>query len=205
MVLFYRILFFITGITVLGLGISLSIKSGLGSGAWDALNVGLANTIGLTPGTWVVIVGILLIIINSFLLKKRPEITAIITLFLIGAVIDFWLMKALLNLAPQTWTDKILVLLAGILTMGIGLSIYIPAKFPLSPIDNLMIALRERLGVSLMTAKTIGEIIAFSAAWLLNGPIGIGTVIVTFSIGPLIQVFFPYTEKLLKSLTGHTW
>jgi uncharacterized protein len=51
-----------------------------------------------------------------------------------------------------------------------------------------------------MMAKTIGEIIALIPAILLQGPIGIGTIIITFTIGPFVQLCFPYFEKLLKHL-----
>lgn len=203
MALFYRILFFLVGQFILSLGITLTIKSNLGSGAWDALNVGLSETIGLTPGTWVVLVGIILIITNALMVKRRPDIGAIITLFLTGVFIDFWLLQVFDQLSLSDFLHKLLVFAGGLLTISIGLAIYIQAKFSLSPIDNLMMALRERFGFNLMVAKTAGEILALILAFIFNGPIGIGTLIVTFAIGPLIQVFFPYFERLLKRLNAN--
>ncbi|WP_071458566.1 YczE/YyaS/YitT family protein [Bacillus massilinigeriensis] len=202
MQLFYRTAFFVAGLALLALGISLSIISELGSGAWDALNVGLSKTVGFTTGNWVIMVGVILIAVNSFLLKRRPEVLAIITLFLIGFLIDFWMMKVLDGIDPSTFGERIGIFAVSLLIMGAGLAIYITAKFPLSPIDNLMIALKERLGVSLGVAKTIGEATAFVGALLLGGPIGLGTIIVTFGIGPLISLFIPYTERLLAALSA---
>ncbi len=200
MKLLYRILFFLIGLLFLSFGISLSIVSGLGSGAWDALNVGLSESIGFTPGTWVVIVGIFLIILNAFLLKARPDIGAIVTLFLTGIFIDFWLLQIFDELILNDFINKILVLLSGLLSMGIGISVYIQAKLPLSPIDNLMMAIRKRFGFSFMMAKTIGEISALVLAFIFNGPIGVGTLLVTFAVGPLIQVFSPRFQALFKRL-----
>ncbi|MBY0098307.1 YczE/YyaS/YitT family protein [Mesobacillus maritimus] len=199
---FYRILFFLIGLLALSLGISLAIVSGLGSGAWDALNVGLADTIGFTPGTWVILVGIFLIILNAFLLQTRPDIGAVITLFITGVFIDFWLLQIFNDLVLNEFLSKILYLLAGLLSMGIGISIYMQAKFSLSPIDNLMLALRKRFGFSFMVAKTVGEIIALILAFLFGGPIGIGTILVTFAVGPLIQLFSPHFDKLFKRFTA---
>jgi len=200
MKLLYRILFFLIGLLFLSLGISLSIVSGLGSGAWDALNVGLSESIGFTPGTWVVLVGIFLIILNAFLLEARPDIGAIITLFLTGIFIDFWLLQIFDELVLKGIMSKMLVFLGGLLSMGIGISIYIQAKLPLSPIDNLMMAIRKRFGFSFMIAKTIGEITALVLAFFFNGPIGIGTLLVTFAVGPLIQFFSPRFKALFNRL-----
>lgn len=200
MKLLYRILFFLIGLLFLSFGISLSIVSGLGSGAWDALNVGLSESIGFTPGTWVVIVGIFLIILNAFLLKARPDIGAIVTLFLTGIFIDFWLLQIFDELILNDFINKILLLLSGLLSMGIGISVYIQAKLPLSPIDNLMMAIRKRFGFSFMMAKTIGEISALVLAFIFNGPIGVGTLLVTFAVGPLIQIFSPRFQALFNRL-----
>ncbi|MCM3585542.1 membrane protein [Mesobacillus maritimus] len=200
----YRILFFLVGLFLLSTGISLSIISGLGSGAWDALNVGLSETIGLTTGTWLVIIGVLLIILNAFLLKNRPDIGAIVTLFITGVFVDFWLLQVFDGVVLTQFITQLTVFLSGLLVMSLGISMYIQAKLPLSPIDNLMMALHKRFGFSLMVAKTIGEITALTLAFFFNGPIGIGTVLVTFAVGPLIQVFSPHFQSFFYRLTATT-
>ena len=200
MAFFYRVLFFIMGLSILSFGVSLTIKAGLGTGAWDALNVGLSETVGLTPGSWVVIVGIILIFVNAALVKRKPDLAAVITLLITGILIDFWILRVFDELVVTGYVKQFAMFLLGMVTLSLGLAIYLQAKLPLIPIDNFMMALRERFGLNLMVAKTLGEVIALSAAFIFNGPIGIGTLIVTFAIGPLIQFFFPFFEKLLNKL-----
>lgn len=200
MAIFYRVLFFIIGLTVLSFGISMTIKAGLGTGAWDALNVGLSETVGLTPGSWVVIVGVILIFVNAALVKRRPDFAAVITLLITGVLIDFWILRVFDELVVTGYVKQSVIFLLGMVTLSLGLAIYLQAKLPLIPIDNFMMALRERFGLNLMVAKTLGEVIALSAAFIFKGPIGIGTLVVTFAIGPLIQFFFPFFEKLLNKL-----
>ncbi|WP_223702593.1 YczE/YyaS/YitT family protein [Sutcliffiella deserti] len=195
-----RILFYLLGLFILSLGVSLTIKSNLGAGAWDALNVGLSQTIGLTVGSWVFIVGIILIAFNAVLGKRKPDYLAVITIFLVGTFIDFWLIFVMNAWVPVDLGIRFVTLLIGIMTLSLGISTYLPSKLPLVPIDNLMVAIQERFKVSLMTAKTIGEITALIFAFIFKGPIGIGTLIITFGIGPLIQVFYPKVEKFYKRL-----
>ncbi len=202
--LIIRILFYIIGLLVTSLGVSLTIKADLGAGAWDALNVGLSTTVGFTVGTWVIIVGIILIVVNALLMKVRPDYLAVIPIFLMGPFIDFWLLIAFPNWEPQGFVYQLLILSLGLLGLSMGISIYLQAKFPLIPIDNFMVAIKSQLPINLGLAKTIGEITALLFAFLFKGPIGLGTIIVTFLIGPFIQVFFPRFEALMKRLSKKT-
>ncbi|MBB6452727.1 hypothetical protein HNQ94_001173 [Salirhabdus euzebyi] len=187
---------YVIGLIILSFGITLTIKAGLGTGAWDALNVGLSK-IKFTVGTWVILVGIILIIVNAILMKKRPDLYAIITIFIVGFCIDFWLYLLNPN-APELLWVKVLLFVCGASLLAFGVSVYLQAKFAPVPIDNLMIAIHTRFGFGLSTSKTIAEVVALTFAFLFRGPIGIGTIIVTFSIGPLIHVFYPRIEKVLK-------
>ncbi|WP_044894959.1 YczE/YyaS/YitT family protein [Bacillus alveayuensis] len=197
----YRFLFYIVGLFIISFGVVLTIKADLGAGAWDALNVGLAETVGFTVGTWVIIVGAVLIVINAILLKKFPEIFAIVTIIIIGIFVDFWLEFILQNWELSSLLLRFLLLILGLIIISIGVSIYLQAKFPLIPIDQFMMVLKEKLNVTLMTAKTIGEVLALILALLFHGPIGIGTIIITLFIGPFIQFFFPKFERLFKQIS----
>lgn len=197
-----RIIFFCVGLFVLALGISLMIIADIGAGAWDALNVGLSESIGLTVGNWVIIVGICVMLLNAFLLKERPAYLSIGTIILIGFFIDFWLLVALVGLDFDSFAVKVLVFLGGIVAASLGIAIYLQAKFPLSPLDNLMLAISKRFKLRFGISKTIGEATGLVLALLFGGPIGIGTLVVTFCIGPIIQFFYPHCERLMEKGLG---
>lgn len=188
---------FVLGLFILSLGISFTIISRLGAGAWDALSVGLSLLSGFTVGTWVILIGVILIFVNAILLKTRPEFIALITVLILGYFIDFWLLFIFPNFVPGTIALRIVLLLSGVFLMGFGIAAYLQGKFAIIPIDRFMIAIQTRLNVSLMVGKTIGEIIALVFAFIFGGPIGVGTIVVTLSIGPMIQAFFPYLEHFV--------
>jgi len=195
-----RILFYLIGLLFLTLGISLAIKAGLGASAWDALAVGESKTFGLSVGNWIIINSSILLFVNAFLQKKRPDWLAAITFILIGRFLDFWLTVESEHLFDSNMVTRYIQLVLAILSLTVGVAIYLQAKFPLSPIDDLMISLNKRFGVSLGVAKTIGEVFALVLAFLLKGPIGIGTVLITFSIGPILQKLRGPIEKLYIKL-----
>lgn len=191
-----RLTFYLIGLLILSFGVTLTIKSDLGAGPWDALNVGLSSTFGLTVGSWVIIVGLILITVNAFLLQNKPDIFAVFTIVIVGGLIDFWLIYVLHQFEPTTFIIKLIVLILGLLFLSLGIAIYLQAKYPLIPIDRFMLAIQHRLKVNLMVAKTIGELTALILALVFGGPIGVGTIIIALSVGPFVQFFFPRVETL---------
>ncbi|MFK9094002.1 YczE/YyaS/YitT family protein [Bacillus salipaludis] len=198
---FIRLLFFIFGLSIMTFGVCMTIKvADIGVGAWDALNVVLTEKVGLSVGKWVMIDGAVLIFVNALLVKRRPDLLSFLTIIVIGSLVDFWLITVFDLFIVEQFFVKLAMLLVGILIIGFGAAIYLQAKFPQSPIDNFMLAIKERFHVNLMAAKTIGEITALIPAFFLKGPISYGTIIITFTVGPAIQLFFPYFEKLIQRL-----
>ncbi|MBO9131445.1 membrane protein [Bacillus sp. 165] len=195
-----RFLFFIVGIAVLTLGASLTLKASLGAGPWDALAAGQSKATGLTIGTCVIINGLVLLFINSWLMKTGPEYFAVVTFFLIGILLDFWLMHIWTNQYTYHLIQRIAMLIFGIMLLACGITMYIHSRFPVNPIDNLMVAIHKRFGMSLMTAKTMAEIFALVFAILLKGPVGIGTLIVACTIGPIIQLLYRPMERLIHKV-----
>lgn len=188
-------LFYIVGLTFLSFGISTMILANLGAGAWDAMYVGLSNITGLSVGTWILLVGILLILVNSLLLKKIPEFLAVITIFIIGALIDFWLLIVFQGFSLTDMGLRILMFAGSILIIAVGITFYLQSSFARNPMDTLMMAIQIRTGKSLAFSKTVMEVTVLIIALIIGGPIGIGTIIVTFSIGPLIQLFYSPVTK----------
>lgn len=195
-----KYLFYVVGLIIVSFGIALTIKSNLGAGAWDALNVGLSTSTGLTVGQWVMIVGAILILTNALLGKQRPDYLAFFTIFIIGSMIDFWLLIVMENWSFETFINQFIILIIGVITLSFGIAAYLQPKLPLIPIDGFMVAVQKRFGIGITFAKTMTEMTALILAFIFGGPIGIGTIIIIFLIGPTIQFFDPKAGKLLDSL-----
>ncbi|PLS14734.1 membrane protein [Bacillus sp. M6-12] len=196
----YRVSFFVIGIFILTFGVSLTIKAGIGTGAWDGLHVGLAELFGMTVGRWIMVTGILLMFLNAYLLKKIPEFLALGTIVIVGLSIDFWLLIVLPDWQPAGNLYRMGALATGIIILSFGICVYLQPQFPANPLDKLMVAIHKRFNISLMLAKTAGELIGLIFAFMVKGPIGIGTLIITFSIGPAVQWFYPPVEAFYKKL-----
>jgi len=191
-----RWLFFSVGLVILALGISLTIKGQrLGISPWDVLHVGLFQQLGLTVGTWSIIMGILIISTTVFITKKPPRIGAILNMILVGLFIDIfnWMIPE-----PETWAGIIAIFLLGVVVMGYGVGIYVCANLGAGPRDTVMMMIVEKTGWSISKVRRGIELVVLAAGFGLGGPVGIGTVITALFVGSIVHVSLPQSTLLLQ-------
>ena len=181
-----RIGFFLVGLLIMGLGISLIAISNFGNGPWDAVNIGLSEKTGLSIGVAMNIIAIIQIIIGGIINKEFPNIATMITSISLGLFIDFW-MLFLGGIEVTSYIMQFGVFILALPVISIGISIYLVSKLPNTPLDYFMLALKSKLNLSLMISKITSESIGIVLGFMLGGTIGIGTIIIILAIGPMIQ------------------
>ncbi len=200
----YSILFYIVGIIILSFGITMLLLSDFGVGPWDAFFVGLYNQFGLTVGSWIFIVGVILVFVNSYLLKSRINLPSLLTFFITGLFIDFWMLIVFDHVVITDTIFQVALLIFGIICMGAGIGSYMQLEIARNPIDNLMIAVNYRTGLSLALSKMSLELMALLLAFIIKGPIGIGTFVIALGIGPLVQFFYHWFKSMKGSFKKAT-
>ncbi|GMK37615.1 hypothetical protein PCCS19_06690 [Paenibacillus sp. CCS19] len=194
---------FIGGILILTFGIALTIRADLGISPFDALLVGLSTTVGLTVGSWEVLIAIILIGCNACLAGRRPEILGLATAFITGIGIDGWLFILNHLVEPELLINKFICFGLGMLIIGAGTSIYLHASFAPIPIDRLTLVLRETTKLSLLVTRTMIYLVFLIAALLVHGPIGIGTILTVCLGGLILNYWMPLTRKAIDSSTSN--
>lgn len=186
---------YLFGIIILTLGISLTIHSTLGTSPFDALLVGLHRSFGLTIGSWEIVVGFTLILVNAIASKSRPELFAMITSFVTGLGIDTWLFLQGSWLTPNSMLEQYTLLFLGIICTGTGVAIYLESSFAPNPMDRSMVILTDKTGLSFSKSRIIVSIGLVIVAFFFNGAIGIGTLLNALLSGIIIQAVSPYIKK----------
>jgi uncharacterized protein len=203
--IFTRWFIFFIGLLVMALGIALMIRADYGSAPWDVLHIGLYKRLGLTIGTWSIIVGIIIIAVTSFITKKPPQLGAFLNMLFVGIFIDLYLLLPFLT-TPLTTFGKIIMLLIGIVIMGYGIGLYIAANCGAGPRDSLMLALTDLLGWKVQWIRGTMEVVVLVAGWLLGGPVFIGTIIFSVCIGWIVGFTLPQCKKVvLEILNRGEW
>lgn len=198
-----KYVFFVLGILILTLGISINIQSNLGTSPFDALLVGLSKNVGLTVGSWEIIIALLLICVNSFLKRQRPEFLGLVTAFITGIGIDMWLYLLHNFITPEFWYSKIAWYGIGLVISALGTATYLHTNFAPIPVDRLTLILQELTRTNIFFSKTFIYLIFLIAAFISNGPIGVGTLLTVCFGGLILNFFMPLTKKFLDRMLSH--
>ncbi|SDI93454.1 YczE/YyaS/YitT family protein [Salimicrobium halophilum] len=188
--------FFMIGLVVLAFGISLTIQGkALGIGPWDVFHYGLFKQLGLTIGTWSIIAGILIVLMTSIFYRQWPKIGTILNMVLIGVFIDIF---NFLLVEPETLMMQITVFVTGTIIMALGIGIYVAPDLGAGPRDSLMLMLSDVLGWKVSTSRNVMEVTVAVLGWLLQGPVGVGTVFIAFMLGTMVGYTLPLAKRMLK-------
>nr|WP_173426001.1 YitT family protein [Bacillus sp. OxB-1] len=197
-ILLWRWIFFIVGLMVMSLGISMTIKGQrLGIAPWDVLHVGLYQNLGLTIGSWGIITGFIIILSTSAVMRQWPKIGTWINMVLIGLFIDLfnWLLPDF-----STLWGQVIIYVLGVIVLSYGVGIYVSPNMGAGPRDSLMLILGKKWGFSIRVVRTGIEITVAVLGWLLGGPVGVGTVLIALLSGQIIQIALPQCRKLLLKI-----
>jgi uncharacterized protein len=199
MKIYWQLGYFIIGLLIFSYGISMSIKvQYLGIHPWDVLNIALFEKIGLSIGTWNIIIGAAMILGTLLLKGKYVRIGTIINGVMVGVLVDFYLHFDLLP--PQTnAAADVFLLLSAIVLMGIGGGLYSAAQLGTGPRDGFMLTISDRTGFSISSVRIICECSVLLIGLVLGGPVFIFTFIYTFIQSPIFQkTFLSFTSLLNK-------
>jgi len=192
-----RFILFVLGIIILTFGISFTILSSLGASPFDALLVGLAESVGLTVGSWEVILAMIIICCNALLKRQRPEILGLVTAIITGIGIDLWLFLFQNVMHPDMIITKVAIFGIGLTAIGFGTAIYLQTNFAPIPIDRLTLIIRDLAKTNIIITRTFLYVIFLILAFIFSGPIGVGTLLTVCFGGLVLNFFIPSTKKII--------
>ncbi|MGH2465584.1 MAG: YczE/YyaS/YitT family protein [Candidatus Limnocylindrales bacterium] len=181
----------LAGLIAFGLGIALMAQAGLGLGPWEAFHQGIGRLTGQELGTISVLLG-LPILALWWPLGERPGLGTLLNVLLIGTATNLGI--AVIPSAAGV-PEQVLMMLAGVVTIGIGSGLYLGADLGAGPRDGLMTGLHHHFGWSIRRSRTGIELTVLVAGFVLGGTIGLGTLVFALGIGPLVQVFLGIFDR----------
>ena len=186
----WRLARVVAGASAMGAGLALMIRARLGAQPWDVLHLALSHLLGVSPGT--VIIGVsLLVLLLWWPLRQRPGLGTVATTILPGATCD--LVLAVLP-TPDALAARAGLLAAGIGVFSIGTALVIRAGLGPGARDGLMTGACARWGWRVRTVRTALELSVLALGLLLADPIqaihtgtaGPGTLAIALTLGPLL-------------------
>lgn len=181
------------GVTLLLTGVAATINAGIGVSSWQVFETGLAATTGLPLGWVLVLESVAVLLIAWLALGIRPGPATVLLALAGGPAIDG--LMAILP-TPVGWPGSLAMLVVGSALIGVGISLYVPAELGPSAQDSLFVGLYRRLGIRPGIAKFGTDVALVAVGWVLGGQVGVGTVIVTVAVPPMIDRLMPVGHRL---------
>lgn len=183
-----RLLSLVGGSALLGLGIVFSVKTEWGPASWDVLHLALAERSGLSLGQ-VSIIASLCIIALTLTLRGGWTVRwgTLVNTFVIGALIDVYL-RVLPDVSATA--GRALYVCLGTFFLALGSVVYTRAGYGAGARDGLILVLSQRLPFTVGRIRLGLEVLVCGVGWLLGGPIGLATAIITFGTGPTVNLIY---------------
>ncbi|QVK19018.1 hypothetical protein KHQ81_04735 [Mycoplasmatota bacterium] len=196
-----KVIYYCTGSIILSFGITLSILSELGAGAFDALNSNSSKLLNTSMGNAMYLSIFIVYIITMLLKPKKIYVIGMLLTSLIGVGINIWA-QILPDVDYSMWV-RVLFFCGSLIFLPLGVTFIIRSKLPLGPMDNLLLILVEKTNWSVAVIKTLIEgsyaVIALIFGICANigmGAVSIGTIIITLTVGPVIEFFMKFIKDI---------
>ena len=170
------------GLILQALGIALVISSGT-TFAITSFNQGISNTFLISYGTASMVVELMTIAIN-YCFKEKIGITTVASAILNGYLVDMFLL-----LVP-TISLSLIYLPFGAIIMGTGFYFMTVSGMGNSSSNGLMNVFQKLTGKSVGLIRTIEDVSFMALGFLLGGTVNIGTLILTFGFGYLLNFIY---------------
>jgi uncharacterized protein len=169
----------VTGLWLFGSGEALLVASHLGNTPWTVLAQGLSRHSPLSIG------GATLVISAAVLLGWLPLREALGLGTLANAVVIAVAIDAMLRVLPQPSSSpgRLAEVAAAIGCIGLGSGLYLTTWLGPGPRDGLMTGIARRVGWPIAGVRLSLELTVLVAGYLLDGRVGIGTVVFALTIG----------------------
>ena len=181
---FSTFFFLCFGLSLFGLGEGLLIVSFTGASPWSVLAQGISLNVNLSIGTITLLISIAVLIL-WIPLGQKPGMGTIFNALIIAIMIDLCIKYVP---TPSNYIHQLILAVISVIMVGIGGGIYLVSNLGAGPRDGLMIGLQKLTNFPIAVVRATLEISVVSVGWYLGGPVGIGTLLFAFGIGPCVAL-----------------
>lgn len=185
-----KLLFSCIGIVIISLAIAVCRIGGVGVDPFTSMNIGISEKIGLSLGTYQLIVNAVILVAVFFFDKWQIGLGTIVNMVAVGYLVEFFAIP--LSMLPSPDGNILLMgvyLVVGTLLFTLGISMYLKTGMGVSPYDAIAPMISDRFHKSYAITRVIQDVMVLVIAFFAGGPFGIFTFIAAFCSGPLITMW----------------
>ena len=207
----FRGIYYILGLTILALGLTLNAKTGLGVSPITALPYAVSKILHLNFGNMVFVLYLIFIAVELILKRQRSDRFLIILQIPLSLVFTrvMNLFSNLMNLHFEVLWQQLLLLLCAILCTGIGAAMTMNMHLVPNPGDGIVQTISESSGWETGIVKNCVDftnvLCAILLGCLVGDPllgVGLGTILAVLGIGRVITLFNRFFQVRMQAQAG---
>lgn len=207
--LWKRIFMLVVGLTIAHLGVTFFIQADLGTDPFNVLVQGIFRSVpwpgafNWSHGRTHMLISFLIIGVLLAVDKTYVRIGTVICMVLGGPIIDMFtgMLGGIINNSLAI-PVRVAVLIAGCVILAFGMTIVIKSEAGTGPNDLVAIVISDKSKKPFGIIRILTDVCFVAAGFCLGGTFGVGTIICAFIVGPVAQIFMPYSEKICKKVVG---
>lgn len=196
-----RIAIMFMSILLMGFAVSVFSYSGMGVDPFTALNMSISAKFGISFGFLQMCVNGVVLVLVALTADRLINVGTIVNMVGVGYVCEFFTNFYNQFLPKENpFAVRLVLMVLGVFLLSLSASLYFNCNVGVSPYDALGFVMEEKIKVKYRWCRVATDLICTLVAFLLGGPIGIGTVVTAFFMGPVIS-FCDHTisKKVLQA------
>ena len=204
-----RLAIAVSHIMIVALGVSMTLKAGVGVGAWDALTQTLSLILNIRIGTFVMILNSSLVLVQWIMLGKSfdfKRLTQIPVAIVLGSVVNFVFYTLFGNLLLPNYVAQMAFYILGVITIAYSVGVIMALNFVTFPMESLCLVIADKtnwnFGRIRQGVDVVSIIIVIGLSFAFSIPLAIreGTAIGILMFGILVGWFFERFKKLFTKM-----
>lgn len=184
-------------VIIMGCGVGFFMQASMGSDPFSTLNLGVSSKIGLSFGSWQVIVNTVLLVLVLVLDRSKLGLGTIGNMFLVGFSADITkgLLSLIITASELGIPARVGMTLLGVLMQLIGCAFYVTCGLGMAPYDCISYIVPERTKIPFRWWRIITDVSIVAIGFACGASIGIGTLLMAFGTGPVLPLFCKYLAE----------
>ena len=175
-------------ILLMGFAVSVFSYSGMGVDPFTALNMSIADKLNMSFGFLQMCVNGAILILVALVARKLISLGTVVNMVGVGYVCEFFT-NIYDEILPQepSFLLKTIAMVLGVFLLSLSASLYFNCKMGVSPYDALGFVMEDNVKLKYKWCRVATDLLCTAGAFVLGGPIGIGTVVTAFFMGPVVS------------------
>jgi uncharacterized membrane protein YczE len=202
---FKNLLFTIVGVILVGVGVEFLNISNFGTDPFSCMNYGISGVLGMQFGNWQLLMNIILFVPMLIVGRKYIGLGTLCNMAGVGYVAQFTAyLLSLMSITEDTVTSivvRAIFLIVGVVIVCFGVALYTKANLGISPYDAAAYIIEDIIKgkVTFKWLRIATDVVCVTVGFLTGSVIGVGTIIMMFFTGPLVQFFKDFLSPMFDS------